>query len=77
MKKSALEFESAIRKNLWIFFQKYGRKIEPFHLRMKHIIQMTATAGLTILHTINPIFQYIFDCLGFNPINGNFDNTYP
>ena len=49
-----MEFWSAIKKNLWIFFQKYGliRKIEPFHLIMKHnIIQMT-------------IFQYIFDCLG-------------
>ena len=34
---------------------------------MKHkIIQMTATAGLTVPHLINPIFQYIFDCLGFN-----------
>ena len=54
-------------KNLWIFFQKYGfiGKIEPFHLRMKNnIIQMAAMAGLTILHLINPIFQYIFDFLG-------------
>ena len=45
-----MEIESAIKKNLWIFFQKYGfiRKIEPFHLKMKHnIIQMTATAGTT------------------------------
>ena len=32
---------------------------------MKHnIIQMTATAGLTVTHSINQIFQYIFDCLG-------------
>ena len=32
---------------------------------MKHdIIQMTAMAGLTVLHSINPIFQNIFDCLG-------------
>ena len=65
-----------MKKNLWIFFQKYGfiRKIEPFHLRMKHsIIQMTATAYLTVPHSINPIFQYIFDCLDFNPMNGNFD----
>ena len=56
--------------------QMYGfiRKIEPFHLRMKHnIIQMTATAGLIVPHSINPIFQYIFDCLGFIPVNGNFD----
>ena len=31
---------------------------------MKHnIIQMTATADLTVPHSINPIFQYIFDCL--------------
>ena len=34
---------------------------------------MTVTAGLTVPHSINPIFQYIFDCLGFNPMNGNFD----
>ena len=27
---------------------------------------MTATAGLTVPHSINPIFQYIFDFLGFN-----------
>ena len=41
---------------------------------MKHnIIQMTATASLAVPHSINPIFQYIFDCLGFNLINGNFD----
>ena len=59
------------KKNLWIFFQKYGfiRKIEPFYLRMKHNInQMTATAGLAVPHSINPIFQYISDCLGFNPM---------
>ena len=32
---------------------------------MKHdIIQMTATAGLTVPHSNNPIFQYIFDCFG-------------
>ena len=44
---------------------------------MKHnIIQMTATAGLTVPHSINPIFQYIFDCLGFNPMNGNFDFVF-
>ena len=62
-----MEFESTIKKNLWIFFQMYGfiRKIEPFHLRMKHnIIQMTATVDLTVPLSINPIFQYIFDCLG-------------
>ena len=55
------------KKNFCTFFQKYGfiRNIEPFHLRMKHnIIQMTATAGLTVPHSINSIFQYIFDCLG-------------
>ena len=30
-----MEFESAIKTNLWIFFEKYSfiRKIEPFHLR--------------------------------------------
>ena len=33
---------------------------------------MTATAGLRVPYSINPIFQYIFDCLDFNPINGNF-----
>ena len=31
---------------------------------MKHnIIQMTATAGLTVPHLISPMFQYIFDFL--------------
>ena len=44
---------------------------------MKHnIIQMTTTAGHTVPHSINPIFQYIFDCLGFNPKNGNFDFVF-
>ena len=44
---------------------------------MKHnIIQMTATAGLKDPHSINPIFQYIFDCLGFNSVNGNFDFVF-
>ena len=59
------------KKNLWIFFQKYVfiRQIEPFHLRMKHIIQRTATAGLTVPHSIHPIFQYIFDCLGKRSIS--------
>ena len=74
-----MEFESVIKKNLWIFFQKYGfiRQIEASHLRMNHnIIQMTATAGLTLPHSINPIFQYILDCLGFNPMNGNFDFVF-
>ena len=55
------------KRNLWIFSQKYGfsRKIESFHLKMKHsIIQMTATAGLTVLHSMNPIFHSIMDCLG-------------
>ena len=58
-----MEFESATKKNLWIFFQKYGfiRKIEPFHLSMKHI---------------KPIFQYIFDSLGFNPMNVNLDFVF-
>ena len=66
------------KKNLWIFFQNYGfiRKIEPFHLRMKNIIQMTATAGLTVPHSMKPIFQYIFDYLGFIPMNGNFDFVF-
>ena len=30
----------------------------------------------TVPHSINPIFQYIFDCLGFNPMNGNFDFVF-
>ena len=61
-----------VENNLWIFFQKYDfiRKVEPFHLRMKHnIIQMTATAGLTVSHSMNPIFQYIFNCLGKRSIS--------
>ena len=37
---------------------------------------MTATAGLKVTHSINPIFQYIFNCLGFNPMNGNFDFVF-
>ena len=43
------------KKNLWIFFQKYGfnRKIDLFHLKIKYnIIHMTATAGLTVPHSI-------------------------
>ena len=62
------------KKTLWIFFQKYAfiRKIEPSHLRMKHnIIQMTAAATFTVPHSINPIFQYIFDCLGKRSISKN------
>ena len=32
---------------------------------MKHnIIQITATAVLTVPYSINPIYQYIFDCSG-------------
>ena len=60
------------KKNLWIFFQKYGfiRKIEPFHLRMNHnIIQITAPDGITVPHSFNPIFQYVFNWLGFNSMN--------
>ena len=34
---------------------------------------MTATASLTVPHSINPIFQYIFDSFYFNSMNGNFD----
>ena len=44
-------------------------KIEHFHLRMKHIIQMTVTAGLAVPHSINLIFQYIFDCMGKRSIS--------
>ena len=40
------------------------------------MIQMTATTGLTVSHTINAIFQYIFDCLGFNSMNGKFDFVF-
>ena len=40
------------------------------------INQMTAAADLTVPHSINPIFQYIFDCLGFNPMDGNFDFVF-
>ena len=67
------------KKKIWIFFQNYGfiTKIEPFHLRMKrNIIQMTFTDRLTVPHLINPIFQYIFDCLGFRPMNDNFNFVF-
>ena len=33
---------------------------------------MTAMASLTVPHSINQIFQYIFDCLGFNSMNSNY-----
>ena len=42
----------------------------------QNIIQTSATAGLTVPHSINPIFQYIFDCLSINPMNGNFDFAF-
>ena len=29
---------------------------------------MTATTGLAVPHSINPIFEYIFNCLGKRPI---------
>ena len=47
---------------IWIGYKKklmddFIINIEPLHLRMKHnIIQMSTTAGLTVLHSINPIF---------------------
>ena len=41
-----------------------------------NIIQMIATSGLTLPHSINPIFQYIFDCSGFDPMNVNFDFVF-
>ena len=48
-----------------------------FHLRMKHhIIQMTAISGVAVPHSMNPIFQFIFYCLGFNPMDGNFDFVF-
>ena len=57
--------------------EDFIRKTELSHLTMKHnIIQMTATAGLTVPHSINPIFQCIFDCLGFNSMNGYFDFVF-
>ena len=40
------------------------------------IIQMTVTAGFTVPHSINLILQYIFDYLGFNPMNGNFNFVF-
>ena len=42
----------------------------------RNIIQMIFTAVLTVPHSINPVCQYIFDCLGFNPMNGNFDFVF-
>ena len=41
-----------------------------------NIIQIIDTTGLAVAHSINPIFQYIFDCLGFNSMNGNFDFVF-
>ena len=53
------------------------KRFEPFHLRIKHyIIQMMATADITVPHSINANLQFIFDCLGFNPMNGNFDFVF-
>ena len=48
----------------------YGfiRKIKPFHLRMEHIIQITAMAGLAVPNSLKPIFQYILDCFGKRPL---------
>ena len=44
---------------------------------MKHnIIQMSATTSLTVPHSIKPIFQYMFDCFGSNPMNGIFDFVF-
>ena len=63
-----MEFEFAIKKNLWIFFHKYRF--------IRKIIQITVTAGLIVAHSINSIYQYIFDYLGFNPINSNFDFVF-
>ncbi len=41
-----------------------------------NIVQMTATTGFTVGHSINPIFKHIFDCLGSNFMNGNFDFVF-
>ena len=41
-----------------------------------NIIQMTDAGVITVSHSINPIFKYIFDCLGFFPVNGNFDFVF-
>ena len=48
------------KRNLLIFFQKDGfiRNIDLFHLRMKHIIQMAATADFSVPHSINPISNF-------------------
>ena len=44
---------------------------------MKHnIFQMTTRAGFAVPHSIKLIFQCIFDCLGINPMNGNFDFVF-
>ena len=51
-KKSGISWRSVLR-----ILHQY--KFHPY----KKVIQMTATGGLTILHSINPIFQYISDCL--------------
>ena len=37
---------------------------------------MTDTAGVAVRLSINPIFQYILDCLAFHPMNGNFDFVF-
>ena len=42
----------------------YNLKISCNSYTFFSIIQMTAKAGLTVPHSINPVFQYIFDCLG-------------
>ena len=57
-----------IFQSLWLYWKG------TLPLNMKYnFIQMTSTAGCTIPHSINPIFQYIFHCMGAYFIDGNFD----
>ena len=53
----------------WLYWKEYTLKSNMEH----NIIQMTAMAGSTVAHSVDLIFQYIFDCLGLYFVNGNFD----
>ena len=48
---------------IWLCFLCFGDS-SGFESLKFLIIQITATAGLTVPNLINRIFQYIFDCLG-------------